>query len=51
MELIINLSLSERQEMGKRGREKVKRNFEEKIVIEKYLDVIDSILNDTPKHS
>lgn len=34
-----------REAMGRRGREKVEREFDEQIVIDKYLDAIASILN------
>ena len=37
MERFIALSSSERAEMGRRGREKIERGFDEKIVISKYL--------------
>jgi glycosyltransferase involved in cell wall biosynthesis len=37
---IIALSPEERQEMGRRGREKVKQEFDEKIVINKYMNTI-----------
>ena len=37
MERFIALSSSERAEMGRRGREKIEREFDEKIVISKYL--------------
>ena len=43
MEKFTNLSLEERYEMGKYGREKVEKEFDEKIVIEKYLNAIDQI--------
>lgn len=37
MERMLSLHISERREMGYRGREKVKREFDEKIVVERYL--------------
>ena len=41
---ILNLTDIEREEMGKKGREKIIQEFDEKIVIEKYLNAIkDSI--------
>ena len=44
MEKMINLSEEERIKMGKRGREKILKEFDEKIVIEKYIKVIDKLL-------
>ncbi len=44
MELMINLSESEREAMGKAGREKIIKEFDEKIVIDKYLANIREIL-------
>ena len=44
MEKMILLSSNERREMGKRGREKVIREFEEHKVIDKYVDAIHEIL-------
>jgi glycosyltransferase involved in cell wall biosynthesis len=43
MERIVNMSPKERETMGMRGREKVERQFDEKIVINKYLEVIEDI--------
>jgi len=43
MEKMINLDEIERVEMGKRGREKIVQNFDEKIVIDRYLDAIKMI--------
>lgn len=40
MEKVLLLSEEERHEMGKKGREKVMKEFDEKIVIEKYRKVI-----------
>ena len=40
MEMMINLSEDERRVMGKAGREKMIKEFDEKIVIEKYLNAI-----------
>lgn len=48
MTRMIAMSHSEREAMGLRGREKVEREFDEQIVIKKYLEVISSIL-DTKK--
>jgi glycosyltransferase involved in cell wall biosynthesis len=44
MEKMLNLSEKERIKMGKKGREKIIREFDEKIVIEKYLKVIKEVL-------
>lgn len=38
------LTAQEREEMGLRGREKVEREFDEEVVIEKYFEAISSIL-------
>ena len=40
VEKMLNLSTKQREEMGKRGREKIIKEFDEKIVIEKYLEAI-----------
>jgi len=42
--MIIELSCDEREEMGKKGRTKVVREFDERIVISKYLSTIATIL-------
>ncbi len=42
--LLLELSGEQRAEMGRRGREKVEREFDEKIVIDKYRESISSIL-------
>ena len=44
MERMLHLSEEERGYMGKAGREKVMKEFDERIVIHKYLDAIKSIL-------
>jgi len=44
MEWMIQLPLHERIEMGKRGREKVEREFDERFVIDAYLRAIKDIL-------
>jgi len=44
MEMMINLSEEERKNMGKAGREKIVKEFDEKIVINKYLQTIKEIL-------
>lgn len=43
MERMIGLSDDERTEMGRRGREKVEREFDERFVIEAYLKVVREI--------
>jgi glycosyltransferase involved in cell wall biosynthesis len=44
MEMMIDLSEDERKLMGKAGREKIVKEFDEKIVISKYLEAIEDIL-------
>lgn len=44
MEMMLNLSYDERNAMGKAGRKKIVKEFDEKIVIDKYLEVIKDIL-------
>jgi len=44
MEKMLNLSEEERIKMGKRGREKIIREFDERIVIKKYLETIEKLL-------
>ena len=44
MERMVSMSYAERVAMGLRGREKVEREFDEKIVIQKYLEAIEAIL-------
>lgn len=44
LELIINMSEEERKAMGQKGREKIKKEFDEKIVIDKYLDAVKQII-------
>lgn len=41
---IIRLSPADRDKMGSAGRKKMEREFDEKIVIERYIDAIDSIM-------
>ena len=43
---MINLSVDEREEMGRRGREKVINEFSDEKVIDKYLTSINTILSD-----
>ena len=45
IEKVINLSKEDRDIMGYKSREKVKKEFDEKIVISKYLNAIKDILN------
>ena len=40
MERMLALSREERSEMGRHGREKMEREFDERIVIDRYLDVL-----------
>ena len=44
MEMMLGLSDNERIEMGKRGREKMISEFDESIVIGKYLDSLEMVL-------
>jgi glycosyltransferase involved in cell wall biosynthesis len=43
MEMMLGLSDSERVEMGEKGREKMINEFDESIVIKKYLEAIDAV--------
>lgn len=45
IEKMLNLSEGERIEMGRRGREKIIKEFDEKFVIEKYLNAVEKLLN------
>jgi len=45
MEKIINLSDEERHQMGKRGREKMIKEFDERIIIMKYLETIKKFID------
>ena len=45
MKDMIKLSRNERQEMGLRGRKKMEREFDEKIIVQKIVDRIESFLN------
>jgi len=45
MEKMIRLSEEERKEMGRKGREKVMREFDESLVIQKYLEAIATLEN------
>lgn len=42
---LVDMSPAERARMGRAGREKVEREFDERIVIDSYLEVIDEILS------
>jgi glycosyltransferase involved in cell wall biosynthesis len=44
MDCMIMLSNEQRSEMGRKGRVKMEREFDEKIVIRRYLEVIDETL-------
>jgi len=44
MERFIALSSEQRAEMGRRGRAKIEREFDEKIVINKYLEVVANVI-------
>lgn len=44
MEMMINLTDEQRKAMGQAGREKIVKEFDEKIVIDKYLEAIEDIL-------
>ena len=45
MQKITLLTDNERREMGKKGREKVVKEFEETIVIDKYRKAIETLIN------
>lgn len=45
MERIVSMAPDEREAMGRRGREKVEREFDEQIVISKYLSAIEAVLS------
>ena len=45
MKDMINLSTDERREMGLRGREKVEKEFDEKIIVKKIVNRVESVLN------
>jgi len=45
MEQMMSFSPAQREEMGKKGREKMIREFDKKIVIEKYLEAIKEVLD------
>jgi len=44
MEKMLNLTEEKRKKMGKAGRKKILKEFDEKIVIEKYLETIEKLL-------
>lgn len=45
MELIISMSAVQRSNMGRLGRKRVEKLFDEKIVIEKYINAVGMVLN------
>jgi glycosyltransferase involved in cell wall biosynthesis len=45
MKKMINLSIAEREEMGKKGREKMIREFDKKIVVRTYIQAIDEVVH------
>lgn len=45
MEQMMNFSATQREAMGKRGREKMINEFDKKIVIQKYLEAIEEVLH------
>jgi glycosyltransferase involved in cell wall biosynthesis len=45
MASVVAMSPADREAMGRRGRDKVEREFDEKIVIDKYLEAIQAALN------
>lgn len=49
MEMMINLSEEDRKVMGQKGRKKIINQFDEKIVIQKYLEAIKKVLNEKNK--
>jgi glycosyltransferase involved in cell wall biosynthesis len=48
MEHVILMSPSQRWQMGLRGRQKMEREFDEQVVIDRYVNLIDQILQQTP---
>jgi glycosyltransferase involved in cell wall biosynthesis len=45
MEQMIGLSQEERSRMGQMGREKMEREFDERIVVRKYLEIVEKIIS------
>jgi glycosyltransferase involved in cell wall biosynthesis len=45
MKQMMKLSLEQRNEMGKKGREKMIREFDKKIVIQKYMEAIEEVIH------
>ena len=43
MEQMLALSQEERSEMSRRGREKIEQEFDERLVIDRYLEVISTL--------
>lgn len=44
MEKFLSLSVEERAEMGRRGREKMEKEFDRKLVTKEYMDEVSNIL-------
>ena len=44
MKDMIKLSIDEKREMGLRGREKMKRNFDEKVIVQQIVNRIENVL-------
>lgn len=51
MERMLRLSQEARIEMGRRGREKAEREFDERIVIDRYLEVLSGLVEKRPSTS
>jgi len=45
MKKMMGLSKEEREEMGKKGREKMIREFDKRIVVRSYIDAINEVVN------
>lgn len=50
LERMLSLFSEQRAEMGRKGREKMQREFDEQIVIRRYLEVIDEIVKPNGKN-
>lgn len=46
LESMLLLTHEQRIEMGRKGREKMQREFDEKIVVKRYLDIVDEAINE-----
>jgi glycosyltransferase involved in cell wall biosynthesis len=46
MKQMINLPVSQRESMGQKGREKMIREFDKKLVIKIYLQAIEEVINE-----